>query len=112
MRISMPVSEGFTEYILDQLSPWGGVTSRKMFGGVGLYRDGKMFGLLADDVIYLKVDDTNLEKFVEAGSAPFKPFANKPTTMSYYDVPGDIMENPDDLIDWAEESLAIQMRQK
>ena len=41
----MPVSDDFTGYVLDQLSSWGGVTSRRMFGGAGLYRDGKMFGL-------------------------------------------------------------------
>lgn len=106
----MPVSDGFTEYILDQLSRWGGVSVRKMFGGAGLYRDDKMFGFLADDIVYLKVDDSNRQKFVEAGSAPFKPFAEKSTVMSYYDVPGDIMECPEDLIEWAEESLSIQMK--
>ena len=64
----MSVSDEFLEYILDQLSAWGDVTARKMFGGAGLYRDEKMFGLIADDVVYLKVDDSNREAFVQAGS--------------------------------------------
>lgn len=55
----MAVSNDYLEYIVDQLLAWGEVTVRKMFGGAGLYRDGKMFGLVADDVVYLKVDDSN-----------------------------------------------------
>ena len=45
-RRAMSVSDEFLEFLLDQLSGWGGVTARKMFGGAGLYRDGKMFGLI------------------------------------------------------------------
>ncbi len=53
----MPVSDDFLNYVLDQLSAWGSVSVRRMFGGAGLYREGRMFGLIADDVVYLKVDD-------------------------------------------------------
>lgn len=108
----MAVSEGFLEYVLDQFSGWGGVSARKMFGGAGLYRHGKMFGLVADDVTYLKVNETNREKYISAGSSPFIPFPDRPTIMSYYEVPGDILEDPGELIEWAEESLSLQMQQK
>jgi DNA transformation protein len=60
----LPVSNDFLVYILDQLSKWGEVTVKKMFGGAGLYRDGKMFGLVANNVVYLKVDDTNRGQFI------------------------------------------------
>ena len=66
----MSVSEAFLAYVLDQLSGWGGVSARKMFGGAGLYRDGKMFGLIADDVTYLKVDDANRRR-LEARAARY-----------------------------------------
>ena len=104
----MPVSNDFLEYVLDQFAEWGGVSGRKMFGGVGLYKQGKMFGLLANNVAYLKVDKTNKEKYLTAGSSPFKPSPHKPTTMSYFEIPPDILENPEELIKWAEESLLIQ----
>ena len=55
----MSISDEFVDYVIDQLSDWGEVSARKMFGGAGLYREGAMFGLIADDVAYLKVDDTN-----------------------------------------------------
>ena len=106
----MAVTNDFIEFILDQLSSWGDVTYRKMFGGVGLYKDGKMFGLIADDVAYLKVDDSNRAMFVAEGSKPFQPYPNKPTTMSYYDVPPDIVESADLFVEWSKKSLAIQKK--
>ena len=108
----MSVSDEFVEYVLDQLSRWGGVSSRKMFGGAGLYRDGKMFGLIADDVAYLKVDDSNRKDFVEAGSSPFKPYPVKSMTMSYFEVPPDVLDDPEELGPWADRSLAIQKGKK
>jgi len=108
----MPATDEFLAYVLDQLSGWGGVTARKMFGGAGLYRDGKMFGLIADDVVYLKVDDSNRDDFEQAGSSPFKPYADKPTVMSYYEIPPEVLEQPDELIAWAQRSLAIQKKRK
>ena len=108
----MTVSDEFIAYIIDQLSSWGDITARKMFGGVGLYRDGKMFGLIADDIAYLKVDDSNREDFVEAGSSPFKPYPDKSEVMSYYEVPPEVLEQPRELIEWSKRSLAIQMKKK
>ena len=108
----MSVSDEFVEYMLDQFSQWGQVTARKMFGGVGLYSEGKMFGLIADDVAYLKVDDSNRKEFVEAGSSPFKPYPDKSTTMSYFEIPPDILDDREELAKWAEQSLAIQKRKK
>lgn len=48
----MTVSEEFAGYVIDQLTGWGVVSARKMFGGAGLYCDGVMFGLIADHVAY------------------------------------------------------------
>ncbi|WP_372805949.1 TfoX/Sxy family protein [Pontiella sp.] len=108
----MSVSNEFLEYVLDQFSSWGDVSVRKMFGGAGLYRQGKMFGLVANDVVYLKVDATNRAKYEAAGSAPFKPWEDKPMTMSFWELPADVFEQPEELIAWAEESLAIQLKGK
>ena len=106
----MSVSNEFLAYVLDQFTGWNDVTARKMFGGAGLYRDGRMFGLIADDTAYLKVDDTNREDFVQAGSSPFKPYPDKSTTMSFYEIPPDILENQEQLVQWSERSLDIQKK--
>ncbi len=110
----MTASDDFLGYVRDQLSRWGEVNVRRMFGGAGLYRDGMMFGLVADDVVYFKVDDTNRDDYVTAGSAPFQPFPEegKKTVMSYYEIPPDIMENPAELAVWAQRSLDVQRRKR
>jgi len=109
----MAISNAFLVYILDQLSAWREVTTKRMFGGAGLFCDDKAFGLVADDVVYMKVDDTNRDKYIEAGSSPLKPFENKPTILSsYYELPPDILEEPEEFVEWAEESLAIQKKRK
>ncbi len=93
----MAVSDEFIEYIIGQLAAWADVSARRMFGGAGLYCDGMMFGLIADDVAYLKVDDSNRDEFLRAGSSPFRPYPDKKETMSYFEIPADVLEDPDQL---------------
>jgi DNA transformation protein len=110
----MSLSEEFIEFVIDQLAGWGQVHARKMFGGAGLYRDGTMFALVADDVAYLKVDDTNREDFIKAGTLPFNPYPDKAkaTVMSYYEIPADVLENPTVLSQWAQRSFDIVQKKK
>jgi DNA transformation protein and related proteins len=97
----MAVSESYKDYVLDQLDQMGYVTIKKMFGGAGIYYDGLIFGLLADDALYFKVDDSNRSDYEQAGMEPFKPFDDKPMVMPYYEVPIDILENRLVLLEWA-----------
>ena len=108
----MAISDEFVDYVIDQFSAWADVSARKMFGGAGLYCDGTVFGLIADDVAYLKVDDSNMDDFLKAGSSPFKPFPDKDTLMSYYEIPADILEDRDQLAVWAQRSLTIAQKKK
>lgn len=105
----MSISNEFVDFVLDQLSAWGDVSVRKMFGGAGLYYENTMFGLIADDVVYLKVDDSNRDDFEKAGSSPFNPYPDKTKTvvMSYYEIPADVLEDPGQLAKWAERSLVV-----
>lgn len=98
----MPVSVSYAEYLLEQLSGLGKVSSRRMFGGVGLYCDGRFFGLVDDDVLYLKVDERNRGDYLARGLAPFRPFRDRPEySMSYYQAPEDVIEDSEQLIVWA-----------
>ncbi len=45
----------FVQYIADQLAPAGQVTYHKMFGDYGVYLDGKMFALVCDDQLFIKI---------------------------------------------------------
>lgn len=106
----MSLSEDFLNYVQDQLAHWGKVSARRMFGGAGLYREGKMFGLIAADVAYLKVDDSNRSAFVKAGSSPINPHPGqtKKVVLSYYEIPPYVLEDRDELANWAQRSLEIQ----
>ncbi len=97
----MAVSPDFRDYVLDLLEPLGRVRARAMFGGAGLYLDDTFFAILANDVLYLKVDERSRGEFEAAGAAPFKPFADKPHTMSYYEAPAEVMEESEELCAWA-----------
>jgi DNA transformation protein len=110
----MPVSDEFVDYVIDQLADWEQVSARKMFGGAGLYCDCFMFGLIADDVAYLKVDDSNLEDFVRAGSSAFNPYPekDKSVVMSYYEIPADVLEDRHVLSQWAERALTVARKKK
>jgi DNA transformation protein len=67
----MGVSDGFVDFLLDQLSGIGPVSTRRMFSGVGLYADGVMFGLVFDDALYLKTDAESVAEFQAQGLEPF-----------------------------------------
>jgi len=106
----MQVSDGFRTLVLDNLSALGDVTPRPMFGGIGLYSRGLFFGIVASDVLYLKADDQLRDVFEQAGATAFKPFANRPMSMKYYSVPPRILESPDDLLAWAQQSIVVASR--
>ena len=107
----MAVSPEFVEYILEQLAPLGGITHRRMFGGVGLSRHDLFFALIAEDTLYLKTDDANRAEFEAAGCAPFKPFGGD-KAMSYWSAPLDALEDPDLLAAWAGKGIEAAARAK
>ena len=107
----MSVSADFLAYVLDQLEQLGGVSSRRMFGGAGLYRDEFFFGLIADDVLYLRVDDSNRADYSARGAAQFRPYADRPhLSMSYYEAPVSVLEDARELVVWARRSVEVAMR--
>jgi DNA transformation protein and related proteins len=106
----MHVSEGFKALVLDNLTELGDVTPRSMFGGVELYCDGVFFAVIAADVIYLKVDDTNRSDFEGAGMQPFKPYPDRAGTMQYYAVPLDVVESAPELVEWSRKAVAVAVR--
>lgn len=97
----MRVTDGFRAFVLEQLSRVEAVRARAMFGGVWLYAGDVFFGIVAADTLYLKVDDSNRAQYEAAGMKPFKPYAERAMTMSYYQVPAHVIEDGDELAAWA-----------
>ena len=108
----MPVSHTFLEFVLEQLDPVGPINSKRMFGGVGIYARDLFFALLANDVIYLKADDSTRGEIEGAGGRPFQPYPDRAGTMQYYSVPVAILEDNDELVRWARTSIAVAKQQR
>ena len=103
----MPVSDRFVEFVLDQLEASGPITSRRMFGGVGIYTGDLFFALLSNDVLYLKADDSNRADFEAAGTGPFRPYGEGGQVMQYYEVPADVLEDAAELCRWAAKAIEV-----
>jgi DNA transformation protein and related proteins len=76
----MVASDGFAEFMREQLAPLGRVTMRRMFGKTGVFCDGVMFGMVTDNMLYLRVDDHNRVAFKEADSFPSLSYEKKGST--------------------------------
>ena len=113
-RLEQPltVTDAFKTFVLDQLDELGEVTPRAMFGGVGLYYRDVFFGIIARDVLYMKVDDTNQRDYERAAMPPFMPYPDRDETATskYYAVPTAILESASDLASWARQSVAAAER--
>ena len=109
----MAVSDDFRDFVLEQLGPAGRVTSRRMFGGVGLYLDGLFFALIDDDTLYFKTDDGTRARYEKAGSKPFCPFPDRPEQpMGYWQVPAEVLEDAEKLSEWAREAMGVALAKK
>lgn len=101
----MAVSSEFQDYVLEVLEPFGHVQAKRMFGGAGLYLDGTIFAILSADTLFFKVDDQNRPDFEAEDMPPFNPSKNgKRPIRSYFECPPRLLEDTDDLCDWARKS--------
>ena len=97
-----------------KLAPLGHFRARPMFGGYGLYLDGVIFGLIAWDKVWLRVDDKSRPAFQKAGMEPFTySRESKAVTLTYFRCPDDVLADGAKLRKWAKEaSRASVERQK
>lgn len=103
----------FVSYLMELMEPFGGVSSKSMFGGYGIYKDGIMFGLVAEDTLYLKVDDFNRFEFERLDLEPFVyTKGKKPMAMSYNRAPAEALDNSDEMVRWAQLGFEAALRNK
>ena len=106
----MAINAEFTDFLRDQLAFFGPVAIRPMFGGAGIFRDDVMFGLIAGDTLYLKAGDANRGDFERYGMPPFSYRGkSKQISLGYYEVPIDVLEDPQEMSDWADKAFAAAL---
>lgn len=101
----------FVDYVLEIMSHWATVNSRKMFGGYGLYREGLMFALIADEALYFKTDAASVAQFERSGSLPFVyQSATRSVQMPYWSAPAESLESPAEMREWCQLAYASALR--
>jgi DNA transformation protein len=98
----------FKEFVLDQLRALPELRAKAMFGGHGLYSGANFFGILIEGRLYFKVGEASRASYAERGMKPFSyTRAKRVMTMSYYEVPPDILEDRELAVVWANESIRL-----
>ena len=108
----MAASAEFLDFIKEQLQDFGPVSVRRMFGGAGIFRDGLMFALIADETLYLKADAVSQGAFEDLNLPPFTYGAKggKRTVMAYWRAPEACLEDRDEMTAWARRAFDAALR--
>src|SRR5688572_20472979 len=100
------------ETIVELFQEFGPVSVRRMFGGAGIFVDGRMIGLVSRDAIYLKADAETIPSFQQEGLAPFS-YATRDgehQLTSYWRMPDRLYDDPEELARWARTAHAVALR--
>ena len=109
----MSVQDQYLAYVLEQLAGLGALRSNRMFGGVGLYSREIFFGLIDDDTLFFKTDESNVAPYRERNMPKFMPFPDRPeAVLGYHQVPADVIEDAEQLVDWARKSVEVALRRQ
>lgn len=100
----------FADLVCEFLAPMGDVRARRMFGGWGVYLDGVMFALIADDTLYFRTDERTRPAYEAEGLPPFTPFPDKPIRMPYHRAPDSALDDESDMLAWARPAFDAALR--
>ena len=112
MVTAMVASNSFADFLHEQLAPLGAIKLRRMFGKTGVFCDGVMLGMVADDALYFRVDDGNRVAFKEAQSSPPLSYekGGHAIDLSFWRAPDRLFDEPDEFVAWARVALAAARR--
>jgi DNA transformation protein len=116
----MLLNSSFVNNVLEKMAVMQGISTRRMFDGIGIYRFGQIFALIVDERLYFKVSSVNKPDFQQAGSVPFiynrhdKNGGDKLVTMSYWEVPPYVLESEGLMFIWMTKAYeaAVKARHK
>jgi DNA transformation protein len=101
----------FADELHEVFERFGRISVRRMFGGHGVFRDGRMFGLVIDGRLYLKADAQSVAYFGARQLGPFEYLRKgKPARLSYYEAPPELFEDRDEAALWARRAWEAVLR--
>ena len=102
----MRVKSSLAGYVAEQLAPLGRISSRAIFGGVGVFIDERLLAIVMGEKLYLHTDKSNLDDYVARGMPQFKPYPNAfDLTTDHHEVPQDVVNDAEQLRMWGERAL-------
>ncbi len=107
----MAIDQEYLNYIVDQLSEFGDFQHKKMFGGIGFFREKIFFAGIMNGVFRLKADETNIPDYEAYDIGPWK-IESRNMTMPYYEVPEEIISDKFKLAEWTEKAYEVALRAK
>jgi DNA transformation protein len=103
----------FKEFVLDQLGALPDVRAKAMFGAHGLYAGKNFFTILDEGRLFFKTDAASAADYSSRGMGPFTyESRGRVLTMSYHEVPPDVLENATELVGWARRAITIAANSK
>ncbi|HBN14895.1 MAG: transcriptional regulator [Gammaproteobacteria bacterium] len=103
----------YIEFLKEMFAEFGDIRARKMFGGHGIYHNDLMIGLVADDMLYLKVDAVSVRQFNDRCLTQFMyQKGQKMVGMSYYQAPEEALEDPSEMRHWAALAYEAALRSR
>lgn len=102
----MRVASALVAAVMDSLAGLGPVSTRAIFGGAGIFVEGRLVGVVVDDVLYMHADEANRDEYLSRGMKQFRPYPNVfNLTTDHYEVPADVVNDPQLLSEWGKRSL-------
>lgn len=102
----MRVKSSLANYVAEQLAPLGRMSSRAIFGGVGVFIDDRLLAIVMGEKLYLHTDKSNLDDYVARGMQQFKPYPNAfDLTTDHHEVPPEVVNDAEQLRVWGERAL-------
>jgi DNA transformation protein len=100
--------DSFKEFVLDQLAALPEVRARAMFGSYGLYSGEHFFGILDEGRLFFKTDERSKADYTARGMRPIAyESKGRLVTMNFYEVPPDVLEQPQELAEWARKAIGV-----
>ena len=98
----MASDQGFAEFVMDQIEHAGDITVKKMFGEYAIYSDGKIFGLICDNRLFIKPTKSGRE-FIGNDLLEVPPYKGAKTCF--------LIEDKIEDKDWLSELVRISVRE-
>jgi len=107
-------TQGTVDYILELLEPLKQLSHGRFFGGIGLKCDSVQFAMVMVNDLFFVVDNSTRPKYEEKGMGCFwyNTKTKKVNVKKYYEVPSELLDDQDSLLEWAKESIHVARKLK